>query len=402
MPEFQYVARDAVGAQRSGREFATSREDLVRSLRQQGLLVLEVRPVDVGEQSWSLNPLDYQPIHSLDAEKSLHQIAILLRAGVSILEALEFTRDFARPGARKVWADIAERIAGGGSLSEAMAEHKVFQKMTIQMVNVGEQSGRLAQVMEHASKTLERARYNRKQVLTALRYPVFMILFAIGIVVFMLKRLIPELKKFLTVMGRKLPPITQNLIDVSDWFQTSMPTIALASLLILIALALVYQWPIARIWMDRFALSLPIFGRLFRLSGTVTLTQSLGILLLSGVRILEALATVEKMMANRYLASRIEYARQRIEQGSSLADPLAEKNAFMPMLPRMIRVGEKSGSLDLILQEMGKHHEEELQAHISWLTSLIVPIMTVFVGGVIGFVYAAFLVAMFSAGANPH
>ena len=405
MPEFQYTARDAAGAQKTGRETAASREELLRSLRRQGLLVLEVTEIAgkiEGAPGWSLNPLDYRPARSEDVERAFHQLAVLLRSGVALLEALEFTCDFSRIGTRRVWGKLAERIAAGDSLSDAMSEYPVFGNMTLQLVRVGEQSGRLDFALEQASLALERSRVNRKQVLTALRYPVFMLVFAVGIVYFMLTRLIPELKKFLAVMGRKLPPITQALIDVSHWFEIYTPTLVLAIAGTLITLVLLYQWPAARFWMDRMALRLPVFGRLFRLSGTVTLAQGLGMLMRSGVRILEALDTMEKMMGNRYLSSRVAYARDRIAQGSTLAEPLAERNVFMPMLPRMIRVGEKSGTLDHILEEMGRYHAEELEAMIRWLSSLITPVMTLIVGGVIGFVYAAFLVAMFSAGAGAH
>lgn len=377
----------------------------MRSLRQQGLLVLEVRDVGAsveGTPRWSLNPLDYRSINSVDVERAFHQIAVLLRSGVSILEALEFIRDYARPGARQVWQDIVERIRGGESLSSAMADHKIFRSMTIQLVIVGEQSGRLDYCLEQASAALERSRVNRRQVLSALQYPAFMILFTIGIVAFMLTKLIPELEKFVQAMGRRLPPITRALIDISHWFQKYMPTVVVVSVAIIIGLVLIYQWPPFRLRADRAALSLPVFGRLFRLSGTVTLAQGLGTLLRSGVRILDALDTLEKLIGNRYLAGRVAYARECVAHGSSLAEPIAAEGGFMPMLSRMIRVGEKSGTLDHILEELGTYFDNELRRMISWLTGLIAPTMTIVVGGILGFVYAAFLVAMISVGAGAN
>lgn len=402
MPEFQYTARDQSGAQVTHRQSAESREALVRELRQQGLLVLEVSLAKskAAGLRFSLNPFDYLSISSLDVERSFYQLAVLLRSGLPIVEALEFIRDFSRPGARRVWQTMVERISGGDSLSAAMAEHKVFMNITLQLVRVGESSGRLDYVLEQASKAMERRRLNRKQVFAALRYPAFMVVFVIGIVYFMMKKLIPELKKFINAMGGKLPPITQALIDVSNWFEAYALTLLVGMVGASICMMLLYQVRPIRFQMDRFALSLPVFGHLFRLSGTTTLAQNLGILLTSGVRILDSLATIETLVGNRFLASKVRYARERVAQGSPLAEPLAEDDAFMPMLTRMIRVGEKSGRLDVILEEMGQHFELELQDMIVFMSSLIGPMMTIVVGGIIGFVYAAFLVAMFSAGAG--
>lgn len=401
MPEFAYTVRDRTGAQKSETTAAESREQLVRDLRQRGLLVLEINEVRYeAALRWSLNPFDYRPINSLDVEKSFYQLSVLLRSGLPIMQALEFIRDFSKPGARKVWSTMVERISEGESLSAAMAEHKVFQNMTLQLVRVGESSGQLDYVLEQASLAMERRRNNRKQVFSALRYPAFMILFVIGIVEFMMNKLIPELKKFIHVMGGKLPPITQALIDTSNWFEMYSPALMIALIGTGIVFLLLYQIPAVRFEIDRLALGIPIFGRLFRLSATTTLAQSLGILLRSGVRLLDGLDTIESLIGNRYLASRIRYAKERVSQGSTLAEPLAEKNAFMPMLTRMIRVGEMSGRLDPVLEEMGRHFEFELQRMILFMTGLIGPTMTVVVGGIIGFVYAAFLVAMFSAGAG--
>jgi type IV pilus assembly protein PilC len=399
--EFQYTARSQSGEQIVQKQSAESREALIRELRQQGLLVLEVKLVkSKAGRKISLNPLEYLSINSLDVERSFYQLAVLLRSGLPILEALEFIRDFSRPGVRRVWQTMVERINDGDSLSAAMAEHKVFMNMTLQLVRVGESSGQLDHVLEQASIAMERRRLNRKQVFAALRYPAFMILFVIGIIVFMMKKLIPELKKFINTMGGKLPPITQALIDVSNWFENYAGMLALGIAATVITVMLLYQVRPIRFQMDRFVLGLPVFGRLFRLSGTTTLAQNLGILLLSGVRILDALVTIESLIGNRFLASKVRYARERVAQGSTLADPLAEDDVFMPMLTRMIRVGEKSGRLDVILQELGKHFEFELQGMIVFMSSLIGPVMTIVVGGIIGFVYAAFLVAMFAAGSG--
>jgi type IV pilus assembly protein PilC len=199
-------------------------------------------------------------------------------------------------------------------------------------------------------------------------------------------------------MGRKLPPITQSLIDVSAWLELNGPGILIGTVALAVAFVALYRWPPSRLEIDRLALRLPVFGPLFRLSGTVVFARALGTMLRAGVRILDALHTVEGLHRNRYLAARVAEARARIERGSSLAEPLAERFGFMPLLARMVLVGETSGRLDDMLDEMCRYHDELLQRAIRRMSGLIGPVVTVVVGGIVGFVYAAFLVAMFSAG----
>jgi type IV pilus assembly protein PilC len=138
------------------------------------------------------------------------------------------------------------------------------------------------------------------------------------------------------------------------------------------------------------------------LSGTVLFCRAMGLLLRSGVVMVDALTTIEKLHVNKYMASRISFARNQIMQGSSLADQMEIESGYMPLVLQMTRVGENSGTLDQILTEMTEYHDELLKQAIATLTGMIAPAMTIFVGGVIGFVYAAFLVAMFAAaGGSP-
>jgi type IV pilus assembly protein PilC len=231
-----------------------------------------------------------------------------------------------------------------------------------------------------------------------LLYPCFVLLFTIGVTVFMLVKIIPELQKFLSIMGRKLPPMTQALIDASGWFQTYTPAIAAGLAAALAVLIGLYRWPPGRLALDTLVLRLPLFGRLFRLSGTVVFARSMEALLRSGVHILEALETVQGLHRNRYLAQCVAHARKRVAEGASLSESLAARFGYMPMLARMMVIGENSGRLDEMLEEMGAFHQELLAKDIRRMSGMIAPAMTVVVGGIIGFVYAAFLTAMFAAG----
>ncbi len=404
MALFNYTARNRSGQQITDVIDSSNSDMAMVALRAQGLLVLKIDEIKKsdGLSNFSLNPFDYRALRAEDIEVTFHQIAVMLRSGISLLDALELTLKHSRIGVRKTWRELIERIQQGSSFSEALREHKIFTEFTLQLINVGEQTGHLSVVTDQAAEEIKSSRRIKKQVTSALKYPAFTLLFAIGLVVFMLTSIVPEIKKLLLIMGKPMPPITQALIDVSDWFKENIVFIGIGAVFFTIVFIILYNIATTRLWIDKYALKIPLFGRVFRLSGTVLFSRAMGLLLRSGVVMVEALETMEKLHVNQYMASRIAYSHRKILHGSALGDALDTESPYMPLLLQMVHVGENSGTLDEILLEMTDYHEELLQKAIANLTGMIAPMMTVFVGGIIGFVYAAFLVAMFSAaGGSP-
>ena len=401
MPNFSYTARDRTGQQRSDAIESPSREAAIAALRAQGLLPLKITEIksksEDGGSNFSLNPFDYLSINSFDIEHEFHQMAVMLRTGISLLDALNMTAKYSRIGARKTWRRLAQRIQQGSSFYEALTEFPAFTPFTVQLIRVGEQTGYLSVVMDQAANELTASRKLKKKIVGALRYPLFALMMAIGIVVLMLTKLVPEIKKVLAITGKALPPITKALINTSDWILSHGPFIALVIFAVVAVFLVLYNIPFTRWWLDRWSLRLPLLGYVFRLSGTVLFSRAMGLLLRSGVVIVEALDTMEKLHVNKYLGSKVALAKKEVERGSALTDPLEASYGYMPLMLQMLRVGERSGTIDEILAEMTEYHNEILQQRIDTLTGMITPILTVFVGGVVGFVYAAFLVAMFAA-----
>ena len=399
MATFSYSARNRAGELQQGTADAMSENELVNRLRSQGLLVMEVkRQRSKGEpRSWRLNPFDYRSVRSEDIEHDFHQLAIMLRSGMTLLDALTVTAEFSRIGVRPVWNRIIDQIRQGNSFADALAQQKVFNNMTVQLVKVGEQTGLLDHVLTQASNELEKQRKLKQQLTSALTYPTVTIIFAIGVTIYMMVSIVPEIKKLLKMLGKPMPPITQALIDSSDWVNANIVNMGIGALFVIVTTTILYNIPISRFWMDTALLRVPLIGKVVRLSGTVAFANGLGLLLRSGVRIVEALETTEQLHNNHYLASLVATSRERVMQGMPLAEPLVEQFGYMPLLPRMMVVGETSGNLDEMLQEMAYYHEEMLQRSIKKLTGMLGPAVTVLVGGFIGFVYAAFMVAMFSA-----
>lgn len=405
MPVFTYTARDRSGQQTNDVIESGNQDSAIMDLRRQGLLVLqinELKSTNKDEKNFSWNPLAYRSIRSFDIEHAFRQMSVMQRSGISLLDSLEMTRKHSRLGTKKTWQSIIERIEQGGTFTDALSEHEAFSNLTIQLIRVGEQTGHLNTVMSQAADEMEINRKLKKQVLGALKYPAFTLLFAIGLVVFMLTSIVPEIKKLLQIMGKPMPPITQALIDVSDWFVANGIMLGIIAVVAIVSFIILYNFPTSRLWIDRVALKLPIFGKVFRLAGTVLFCRAMGLLLRSGVLIVDALETMSNLHGNKYMGSRVAYARNKVLQGSSLSEPLEKDSGYMELVLQMIRVGESSGTLDDILIDMTEYHDELLKQAIATLIGLISPAMTIIVGGIVGFVYAAFLVAMFSAaGGSP-
>jgi type II secretory pathway component PulF len=398
MPNFRFHARDAQGTAQQGMMASPSMEMLTSDLRGRGLLVLDIEPVEETKPSrgFSLNPFSLLPPTSFDAEVGFRQLATMLHSGLSLLAGLRTVAEQARrPRATRAWEDVAERIEEGGTFFDALSAHpRLFSPHVLQLVRVGEYAGTLEASLTRAAEHLERTRQLRLIVLNALAYPLIVLLLAIGVAGFMVLSVIPKIQKFLN--GRKLPGITQLLVDISNFLTIYLPYILLGIVVVLVALFVIYRWPPGRLAIDRILLRLPIVGGIFRLSGTAVFSRGLGILLESGVTLVDSLKTAEHLVGNRAIRVRIASAREAVLRGESLAGGLAGGREFLPMLGRMIAVGETSGTLAPVLSEVAKFHENQLLIAIRRMSVLVEPVIIVLVGGIVGFVYTAFFIAIFS------
>jgi len=403
MPSFQFRARDASGRAQVGQLEAASAPSAVQSLRQRGWNVVDVRAaeqeVSLGELWKRNNPLEWLPPRSIEIEQSGKQLAVMLRGGLTLLTALQaVSRQSGRYRMQKLWGRVASRIQEGSAFADAMKEATGFPPLLVQLVRVGEQTGNLEQTIDRAADTLERRRQLKSSLMTALAYPSLVLVAAVGVTAFMVVGVIPKLKSFLDGMGRKLPPITQLLVDVSTAVRTYLPHTIVGILILTVGFIALYSSRAGRLAIDRRLLQVPVIGNLLRLAGTAAFSRSLGILIRSGITLLEGLRTTEELVTNRYLASRVAAARQAVMQGGTLAEPLAAGHAFTPMLARMVAVGESAGTIDEVLDEVARFHESQLQAAVRQLSVIVEPCIIVVVGGIVGFVYIAFFMALFSAG----
>ena len=403
MPEFSFTARDKDGRPQTGVLAADSPSQLAAELRGRGWIVIDVEDSDqptarlVQLSVWA-NPLSWLPATRLDVELGLQQLSTMLRSGLTLLSALRTAAEQSRRRAMAgIWRRIAERVEEGSTFADALAAHgRLFPNMVIQLVRVGEQSGTLDVVMKRAADHLEQSRRVRTALLTSLMYPAFVLVAAIGVTAFMLFGLIPKLQKFLLGRGRRLPAMSQMLLDMSAWLNANGTFVLLCLLAVIVVSIILYRWPRGRSRIDRGLLRTPLIGGLLRLAGTATVARGLSILLDSGITLLTALQTIRGLIANRAMQARVETAREAVIEGGTLADPFVSGGEFTPMLGRMMAVGEATGTLGPVMAEVADFHENQLAAAIRRFSALIEPVTIAVVGGIVGFVYIAFFLAMFA------
>lgn len=401
MPSFTFTARDSAGRTQKGTRNAASAGELAAQLRSRGWLVMEVQLAVVEADRDGLpdllNPRAWLGVRSIDVELGLQQIAVMLRSGLPLLQALDTSAEHAeRLKFRRILRDVSQRVRAGSSMADAMARHECFGNLAVQLTRVGEQTGNLDQVLEKATEAMERRRLLIQQLVTALTYPTITFLAAIGVTIFMVVFLIPKLEVFLaSISGKKLPAMTQVLVDVSKWTKVNgLSTLVVMGVLGVLAIV-VHRTPAGRLWFDRNALNIPLIGKVMRVAGTALFARAFGIMNRSGVTVLDGLRTIENLGGNYHLNSIVGRARTRVFSGGGLAESLDEPNGFMPMLPRMMAVGESAGTLDDVLDEVAKFYENQLQVLIRRLSALVEPAIIIFVGGVVGYVYIAFFLALY-------
>ncbi len=413
MNHFRYLARDRAGTLTRGTQLAESPQRLQALLEATGLSLVsfstshdEVDHTAPGNTTAlarlsQLGWLGWWRPGARSIELALKQLAMMLRSGLdlrgSLQTVLEQTSSLAL--ARSVRM-VIQRVENGQTLQAALASTNVFPELVVQLVGVGEATGNLSEVLERAAQHMAARRASIHTVRMALAYPLLVATAAVSIAIYLVVAVIPELQKMLTAMGRRLPSMTQSLVDLSSWLQVHGSTCLVLCLTIVGGIIACAFWPPGRFVIDRLALRLPLIGSILRLSGSATLASSLAVMIRSGTRLVDALTIAARLQTNRALAVRVERARADVVQGHSLSRQLSAQPGYVPMLASMLSVAERTGQLEQSLEEVATYCDAELQSRIKRLTLMIEPAIIVLAGVIVGYVYMAFFMALMSAGGN--
>lgn len=387
MPIYSYSFRDASGGVQKGTADSESEETLRKRFEEQGFTILEVKMI----RARGTRQKNYGRVKLGNLAVFCRQFSTMVDAGVSLVRCLDVlgaqTQD---PKLKKILGDIGERVESGESLSRAMQRHpRTFSSLFIGLVRAGEIGGVLEESLQRLAQFLEKDVELRRKVKSALTYPVLVVVFATGIVGFLVYWFVPQWATILNDLGLKgdqLPASTQFLIDVANLMKNQSWVIAIALITVFVSHKLFVSTRFGRRVMDRVKLKVPVFGKLHHKVCMARFSRTMGTLLTSGVPILQAMETVSGVVGNTIMSDAILEARARIREGDRIGDPLEASRLFPPMVVHMIGVGEESGSLDYMLQKIADFYEAEVEATLASLTAALEPILIVGLGCAVGFI----------------
>lgn len=402
MAKFKYIALTSSGKERKGSIQAVDAGIATSTLREQGLFIVKItdenKAGDGLAKEFNLESLNqYRSVSRTQLVFFFKQLSFMLRAGLPVLQALQLSQTQVASGRlRLVIAEMVADIENGNQLSKAMEKHRgVFPAIAVNLMTAGESTGSLDIVANRLAIHLEKKAALRAQTINAMIYPSVVIVAAVGVVTFLVVSIIPKFAKFLLGKGKPLPPSTQFLIDASDFAVNYGLYFVAAFILGVIFLVFAYNTPVGRVKLDGFSLKIPVIGKLLLHGAMAEFNWSLSMMLRSGLTALESLKICSRVISNRLLSNQMNNAADQILTGKDLASSLKHP-AIPDLVIQMTSVGEKTGTLDQVLQEVGSFYEEQLQVGVKRMSAMIEPAMILFIGGIVGFVYYAFFQAMFS------
>jgi type IV pilus assembly protein PilC len=382
MPSYTYLAREAG----TGREIrssldAANEQAAIASLLNRNLLVVSIQEKlrKTGKTSGGKVPLS-------DLVVFTRQLATMIDAGLAMVQSLQaLAEQTTNKVMRDVIRDVCARVEGGDNFSAALQKHpKVFTRLYVCMVDAGEKGGLLAEILARLATYLENTARLRKKVKSAMMYPTAVTIIAIGITIFLLVKVVPVFGEIFAGFGAKLPAPTLFLINLSKFVQrTLIYLVPGAGLLIYGWFAYIKTKPGREFW-DRTRIRLPIFGPIAHKICLARFTRTLASLIRSGVPILEVLNIVANTCGNVIMEKAVRTSSTDIERGEGISMALSKHPIFPTMIIRMITAGEQTGKIDSMLERVADFLDEEIEATLSGLTSLIEPLLIVFLGVVVG------------------
>lgn len=390
MPSFRYTARDSNARNVSGYANAEDEAAVVQQLRERNLTVVSIKEDTVGDKKKSKGG-SRKKVKQDDIVIFSRQLATMIEAGIPILQSLEALEEqMDSPQFKQVLSVMQDDIQQGSSLSAAFSRHsRAFNNLFINMIKVGETGGILNIILDRIANYLEKSLKLKRQVKSALTYPTVVVVMAMGITTLLLVKVVPMFAGIFDSLGGELPGMTQVLINISEFLQHYILLVIGAFIGVFVLLGQWYKTSAGRLTIDSISLRIPIFGPLLRKVAISRFSRTLAILLQSGVPILESLDIVGKSSGNALIEHVIEDVKTNVKEGESIAAPLVKSGVFPPMVTRMIAIGEKSGQLEKMLAKISEFYDDQVDAAVAGLTSIIEPVIIGILGIVIGFIVIA-------------
>jgi type IV pilus assembly protein PilC len=393
MAVFVFSGRTRGGQTITGEMEAANREAVVARLRSQQVIATAVRskPKDITIPGLGTKVTDK------DIVVFTRQFATMIDAGLPLVQCLEILASQQdNKTLKKTLTEIRQSVEGGSTFAAALKQHpKIFTSLYANMVEAGEAGGILDTILNRLAQYMEKAMALKKKVKSAMIYPSTIVTVAVAVVIFLLIFVIPTFKAMFEGFGAALPLPTQIVLELSrlviSYFWVGIGAIVG----VIVAIRWWYGTPSGRTNIDRLLLRMPIIGMLIRKVAVAKFTRTLGTLISSGVAILDGLDITARTAGNKIVEIAVLRTRASIAEGKTIAEPLRESGVFPPMVVQMIAVGEQTGALDAMLGKIADFYDEEVDTAVANLTSLLEPVLMVFLGIVIGGVVIAMYLPIF-------
>jgi type IV pilus assembly protein PilC len=393
---YDYKVRDRSGSLVTGRLVGDSETLVLQRLREMGMTPVEVKKAGTGLKT----EINLRPgrVKLKQIAVFCRQFATMVNSGLPILRALSILADQSQSAEfGKVLIQVRTDVEQGASLSGAMSKHpKAFNALFVSMVKAGETGGVLDDVLLSLASEIEKEVELRRQIKSAMTYPVVVVALVTLILAAMLLFVVPQFETIYSNLGGRLPLPTRILLGVSEAVRSYWYVFALGATVFSFGFRRYKKTDRGRARVDALKIRVPVFGPLFHKVALARFSSTLGMLLRAGVPILQALDNVKETVNNRVIASAVDDVKASVREGESIAKPLGKHKVFPPMVVHMLAVGEETGAVDAMLDKVAEFYSNEVNATVAALTSLIEPLLIAIIGGMVGAAVIALYMPMFN------
>jgi len=385
MPTFRYAAKERSGKAVNGVSEAQDKKALVEALRKQDLIIVSVKEESKKSNVSFLSRWGGK-VKMTELVLFSRQMATMIDAGIPLVQALDIISEQIESKVFKaVVVDVKKDVANGLSFNEALGKHpKAFSPLFVNMIKAGESSGALDAIMDRLALYIEKTDSLIRKVRSAMIYPLAVSVMAVIVTLVLMIKVVPVFKNIFKDFDSELPTPTLILVAISDFIVNHIIIWSGLLVVFFVVVLRLLRTRRGRIVYDRFLLGMPIFGIIMRKVAVSKFSRTLATLVKSGVPILSALEIVAKTAGNRVIESAVMNVRSSIREGENITAPLMRSKVFPPLVVRMISVGEQTGELEKMLTKIADFYDDQVDAAVSGITSLIEPLIIAFLGTVVG------------------
>lgn len=397
MASFNYVAIDSTGKQVKETIDVATEADVVAYLKSKGLTATKIEAANALNSNIQLSFLEPK-VTPRDISVFCRQMVSVLSAGVSISKALEMLGEqTANKALANAIVGCKKKIEGGSTMHEAMREYpKVFSDIMCTMIAAGEESGSLETSFERIAEKNEKDTKLKALVKKSTMYPMILGILVVVIVTFMLTVIVPKFEDFLGSLGGSLPPLTQFLVDASDFMKNNILLIGAAVVALIIGFKMFKKTAFGRHLIDKIMLKVPLLGTLTTKTACSNVMRMMATLLSTGISMIDAISITADTMTNIYYKEALLDVKTEVAQGTPLSDALEHTKMFPPMVHHMARIGEETGDLVSIFDRSALYYDEEVEASTQAVTAALEPMVIIVMAGIVGTMVIALLMPMMS------